>query len=71
MSNTHLPPKERLRGIFTTDADGNVAIRTMNVVGCEENALSCDDPRTFEELLAQAIGTNDCGKPALRLAQPE
>lgn len=71
MSDTHLPAKERLRGIFTTDENGNVAIRTMNVVGCEEDALSCDDPRTFEELLAQAIGTNECGKPALRLAQPE
>jgi hypothetical protein len=71
MSTEHLPTYERLKGIFTLDADGNVAIRTMNVVGCSGDALNCGDPRTFDELLAAAIGTNECGKPALRLAQPE
>lgn len=67
----HLPPLDRLKGIFTKDADGNIAIRTMAVVGGEEDALGCDDPRSFEELLAASIGTHpDTGKPALRLATP-
>lgn len=69
--DSHLPPEQRLKAVFTKDAEGNVAIRTMNVVGCTEDAVRCDDPRTFMEMLAASIGINDCGKPALRLAQPE
>lgn len=69
--NSHIPPAQRLKSIFTKDAEGNVAIRTMNVVGCSENAIQCDDTRDVMTLLAQAIGLNECGKPALRLAQPE
>lgn len=69
--NSHLAPEDRLKSIFTRDADGNIAIRTMAVEGGELDALSCDDPRDFMSLLASAIGTDpETGKPALRLATP-
>lgn len=70
-ANSHLAPEDRLKSIFTKDADGNIAIRTIAVVGGAEDALSCDDPRDFMSLLASSIGTDpETGKPALRLATP-
>jgi hypothetical protein len=68
--NNHLSPEEQLKGLFTLDADGNVAIRTIAVVGCEEG-IDCNLAHLpLATLLAMAIGSSACGKPALRLAQP-
>lgn len=61
-------PKEQLKSIFCKDTDGNVAIRTTAVTDSGDDAIVCDDTRTFEQLLAAAIGVDGNGKPALRLA---
>lgn len=63
-----LPIKEQLKSVFTLDTNGDVAIRTTSVTDSGDDAIKCDDTRTFEQLLAAAIGVDGNGKPAFRLA---
>lgn len=63
-----LTPEQLMAALLTKDADGNVAIRTMLVDACAEDAIDCSKAALpLKANLSKAIGVNDCGKPALRL----
>lgn len=63
-----LTPEQLMAALLTKDEDGAVAIRTMLVNACSEDAIDCNKGGLpLKANLAKAIGVNGCGKPALRL----
>ena len=69
--NAYLTPEEQLKSLITKDANGNLAIRIVEVEACEEDGITCDTNHlSLADLLVQCIGTSACGKPAIRLAKP-
>jgi hypothetical protein len=67
-ANKDLTPEQLIGALLTKNEDGEIAIRTMLVDACEENAIDCTtNALPIKTLLAKAIGVNDCSKPALRL----
>lgn len=60
--------EQLMAALLTKDDDGSVAIRTMIVDACSEDAIDCSKAALpLKSNLAKAIGINGCGKPALRL----
>ena len=69
--NSYLSPEDQLKSLITKDAEGNLAIRVVEVEACLEDGINCDTNHlSLAELIVQCIGVSDCGKPALRLAKP-
>ena len=67
-TNKDLTPEQLIGALLTKNEDGEIAIRTMLVAACEENAIDCTtNSLPIKTLLGKAIGVNDCSKPALRL----
>lgn len=53
---------------MTETTAGDVAVRTMFVDACANDAIDCNNNTlTKDQLLKSAIGITSCGKPALRL----
>lgn len=70
-TNNYLSTEDLLKALVTKDSDGNLALRIVEVEGCEEDGLGCDVSHLgFEDLLRLCIGVSECGKPAIRLAKP-
>lgn len=66
--NKDMTLEQLASALLTKTEDGEIAIRTMIVDACDENAIDCTTnsiPLTVN--IARAIGINSCGKPALRL----
>ena len=54
---------ENIRSIFTKTSSGEIALRVVNVLGCEEDAISCRDISSFEELLQRSVGEQSASLP--------
>ena len=69
--NNNMTAEQLIAALITKTADGEWAIRTMQVEACELDAIDCNAKALPPfEALKKCIGINDCGKPALRLALP-
>lgn len=69
--NNNITVEQLIAALVTKTADGEWAIRTMQVEACENDAIDCSNGVLPPfEVLKKCIGINDCGKPALRLALP-
>lgn len=67
--NKDLTPEQLVAALLTKDADGNFALRTMEVDACAEDAINCaNGSLPIKANLAKTIGITACGKPALRIA---
>jgi len=66
--NKDLTPEQLMGALLTKTSTGEVAIRTMIVDACAEEAIDCvTNSLPIKTNLAKAIGVNSCGKPAVRL----
>jgi len=65
--DNHLPLKSHLDAMLRTSGD-LAGLPIVEVEGHTENALSCGKNHlTLEDLFRASIGTDSCGKPALRV----
>ena len=68
-NNKTLTPEQLLAALVTKTADGDWALRTMEVTACAEDAIDCNTNKLPAfEVFKKLIGINECGKPAIRLA---
>lgn len=69
--NNSLTDEQLLAAVLTKTEGGEIAIRTMFVDACSEDAIDCNNNAevTLEKISRQVIGIDpNCGKPAVRLA---
>lgn len=67
-ANKDLTPEQLIGALLTKTSTKEVAIRTMIVNACADDAIDCTtNSLPIKVNLAKAIGVNSCGKPAVRL----